>query len=427
MKAYRFKEPNFRFHRGTYSICWWGIEKDKPYDYNTRKLTTHTPFIVYIPPYEVGHNSFTKKEAQIALSNLFFGLQETFTGFEEAFDIKVPPLDEVDSETIAYNDRWKLKELADKISNKANIAILLTKYESHLKRDSAHNYAKIYFTRKGLPSQVITAKIMKERLKKNGQYSAMLRNISVCMYKKIGGIPWVLSRSLGAENAYIGFRYLYAHGYVFITVQLFDHQGAYVTGTLHRYPRENKLFGIKLVLKEVLNYLLERKKTKRVIMHQIGEIFQEDLEQLKETFNEYPFEFAIVSIKIPTNPAWRIYKMTSMDNMVERGLCVPLDPNKAVLTLTGSPFKVPEGTPQGRIIELKYPQAKHENALLKICQEIFNLSDVNFSYALAYKGVPMTADFATRIVERCVLGGYPEEIHKIEDLEAKSRFFNAYW
>jgi len=427
VKAYRLKEPNFKFQNGTYSICWWGINTDKPFDLKTRAFDSLVPYVVYMPPYNFENSSFNLADAKAVLSDLLYGLSGIFNGFRGSFAVDVPLLDRIDNTSIPYDERQRIETVAHNIPIETNIVILLTRFEPRSKRNSAHNLAKIHFTKRGIPSQVITTKVMKGSLRRDGEYIAMLRNIAVCMYKKLGGTPWILSRSLGIENVYVGFRYLYHGKDIFITAQLFDHQGSYVAGTLHRYPRDNKLSGTKQVLREILTYLAERRRNKRVVVHQIGEIFAEDLESLKEPFKEYPFEFAIVSIKTPTNPAWRIYKTRSMDNLVERGICVPLDTYRAVLMLTGSPLKVPEGTPQGRLIELKYPQPKDEETIMNICHEIFNLSDLNFSYAMAYKGIPITADFATRVVERCVLGGYPETIDEIEELSEKSKLFNAYW
>ena len=418
LKCIKLPSPNYRFFHGAHSSIWYGLDVDKPYDLKTRgKYTSELrPFILFIPPYD----GFGQDSTESVMKELLYGSTGISRGFEKTFDVKTPPFHSIPRKIIPYKERSKVSGISDEIPRNVNLIFILTRIEDKEQKDSAYRYVKKEFALKGIPSQVITSKLMDKGTKRNDEYRAMLRNLIVQSYRKINGTPCVLSRSLGQGTIFVGFRYLYdENGHVFVTAHAFSSIGEYVYGDLRRFHKYNKYYGFKTVLENLLN---ELKNVRRLVLHYHGDLKVNDLTELISILERGEFELTIASITKPTNPAWRIFKISRKDYLPERGICVPLFQNAAVLTLTG--LEISKGTPQGRFIEIKYPKNIQKTDLIKRCREIYHFSELNFASALGYMGMPVTAEFASKIVETC-RWGYPEQIESVEDPNLKMRFFNA--
>jgi len=106
------------------------------------------------------------------------------------------------------------------------------------------------------------------------------------------------------------------------------------------------------------------------------------------------FQSNIVSVSVKRTVLPRMYDPTRTDYVVQRGSCVQIDNNTALLATSGPPHPI-RGSQRPIVVEIK-GRRTNSSILMRTCEEIFNLSLVFGGYRLAVVSKPITTYFASK-------------------------------
>jgi len=311
---------------------------------------------------------------------------ERFYGLTKILRVETPSLKEAEYiNLLNYKDPRQLDEAASKVQEK-DIAIALL-------NDSAWRFrVKATCDYRGLPSQIISSNVLKRTLTKGQdelrQYQNNLKNLAVEIYAKCGGVPWVLTRPLESRY-FIGIAWipLYEH-YVFASVP-FDFRGKplYEKSVMKIFQKSAKDFKncnisiIEEVLKKIEpdNY--------KVALHYHGSVFGlEDV--FRKTLGGHCKEWVVLSIEKPKHPFFRLFSQSIKDNLNEKGICIPLDKRRCIISTTGLPHFNVRGTPQNLFVESI--SDLETDQMLQEAKDIYHLTQMNWASIRGYHDLPVT-------------------------------------
>lgn len=271
----------------------------------------------------------------------------------------------------------------------------------------------------GMPVQVLEI----ESVRLPGR-AYILNNIALAMYAKLGGIPWVLSPNpdlvheiiFGIGSARISESRRGGGERVIGITTVFSGDGQYLLANSTREVNsEDYLSALDESLQGTVEELRRRygwqaKDRVRFIFHQSFKKYKEiEANAVKEfagSLSDFDVQYAFVHVSMNHN--WRLFDPKAIGakfrqgmkgRMVpNRGLCVPLGPHTALVTLTG-PYQLKtdlQGCPHPVLVSI------HEQSTFKsldyIAQQVFNLSFMSWR-GFNPSTLPVSISYSNMIVD----------------------------
>lgn len=380
-----FEEIPLRFGNDACShVAFSGLKNNGPYDLNGKNRRRFGSLRIMICNLSTRLSGENIKRFYHNLVN-GFNRRSRFEGMKSLFKLEIPKF----SEDLLLSDIHEIHELSPR--ERPDIVIVLA---SQIGRQKIEGYEtfKQKLTEKGISSQFVLEGKLGPRITP-GKYASYLKNLALAAYYKAGGIPWVLSRSIGDNSCYIGLAMITRRDITFMSVQIFDSIGLWLGGWtefLNKNEYSDRLVNRIKEAQEI--YAKEKGKLPdRTVLHKDGEMWSDiELQPMIDCFDS---SFVCVSIKKTTLP--RMYDPKARtDYIVQRGSCVQIDNNIALLATSGPPHPI-RGSQRPVLVEVKSPK-KNDSTIMNVSKEIFNLSLIFGGYRLAVISKPITTYFASK-------------------------------
>ncbi len=263
-----------------------------------------------------------------------------------------------------------------------DLAIIVTREDFHLLYGNENPYlvSKSTFMSQGVSVQAVEIETIQDERGRPW----ILNNLALACYAKLGGIPWVLSSTPGMTHELIfGIgssriqteRLGESERFVGITT-VFSGDGNYL---LYNLTKEVKYEDYQNALLQSLKECMDEVKARygwqpgdkvRLIFHQTFKKFRkleaQVVKQFVDSITDFDVEYAFVHIsrshpwnvfdkKSAGAPHWENYKrLVKGEYVPQRGYCMPLGPQAALLTLTG-PYQLKthlQGCPEPILISV---------------------------------------------------------------------------
>lgn len=346
----------------------------------------------------------------------------TFITREEVDEVRKAK-DAFDSIINLYNS--KTQQFHDEMRGKYDVVVIqvpkeFTRYEAPGK--VVRTFAKIHTIRRQMMSQFITEKALTYRYDCDNMW-----NLSVALYTKSGGTPWML-KEFSKTKCFIGIAYgikRIESGQRVLAglAEVFDEFGAHVTMT----SITGEAFGKDYILETDGSYHLSRKKIASLVEKLINEYIRkvgnppENVVIHKTTFFN-PDEKAGINkvmskhkssydlVHLIQNPSQRLF--TTQRPPPLRGTFWPMGMDLALLYTTGVVESF--GTYPGIGIPKPFEVARDEGAteLDILAKQVLALTKMDWNNTTLMNGEPVTTKYASRIVEFLKAGLKAEEIVK---------------
>lgn len=274
-----------------------------------------------------------------------------------------------------------------------------------------HDYIKAYSAQKGITTQFIEEKTI------NNSFMGceILWWLSLAVFVKSGRTPWTLG-SLNNETAYAGIGY---------SIQQNNHNKI-VVGCSHIYNSHGQ--GLKFRLKKIDNAIFDRKnnpyltkdeayklglnivelfsdsmykKPQRVVIHKRTIFKQDEITGLVSALAPYVQDIELITIEEEKNykliPSY-LAQMINADNYpVNRGTCVPIDDNTALLWTHGSLASNISGRTyyqggKGIPMPLRLTRCYGISSIDEIASEILSFTKINWNSFYFYSKLPATIE-----------------------------------
>jgi len=276
--------------------------------------------------------------------------------------------------------------------------------------DTPYYRSKAILASEGLPSQMITFEILRDK----NRLEWSLGNIALQIYVKLGGIPWVLYTPHNNFTPIftIGFDYTIRRyslagkpeeivGYAI----LFNPDGRYyylkglpIVGE-ENFQEEfikllNEIIGdIRREFKEFLN------ENNIICIHYYRKIKRETKDSIRELMDNYGLKYVL--LRVSKNMTFRIFDDSHHTYLPQSGTVVRLD-KKLYLLLTAGRLKnvgLPIGTPRPILIEILDSNIDDldETMKLEIIAHTYYLSFMNWRTLRIVNSFPATMIYATLI------------------------------
>ncbi len=285
--------------------------------------------------------------------------------------------------------------------------------------------ANPYYTTKGrLMAQGVPVQLLKIETIRKQNIEYILNNVSLAMYAKLGGIPWTLAPNsdmaheiiVGIGSARLTDSRRGAGERVIGITTVFSGDGQYLLANNTReVSADQYLEALTQSLKETVTELRSRfgwqpKDRVRFIFHQSFKKYKDIEAEAVKTFaaslTDYDVQFAFVHVSDSHN--WMLFEPTAQGvkfgkgikgKMVpQRGQCVPLGPNTALLTLSG-PHQIKtslHGCPHPILINI------HADSTFKsldyLARQVFNLSFMSWR-GFNPSTLPVSISYSNMIVD----------------------------
>ena len=381
-----FEEIPLKFGNQTSSYKpFVGLEKGGPYDLSgkdRRNFDSLRIMVCNLSPMLTVENI---KRFYNDLAN-GFARGSRFAGMKRIFKIEIPSF----SEDLLLQDISVIKELPQR--ERPDILVIIS-------RDIGGGKVKHYgrykqeLSRIGMPSQFVLEDNLGPRMTTN-RYASYLKNLVLTMYCKVGGIPWVLSRSISHNTCFIGLATIPRRNTMCMSVQIFNSAGLWLGGWTEFVDRDKYTRKLTSLISKAQDvYTKENgRPPNKTVLHKDGEMWS-DIE-INPLLDAFQSSLVTVSVKKTVLP--RMYDCTREDYVVPRGSCVQIDRNKALLATSGFPNPI-RGSQRPTVVEIK-GDLTNGSTLTHVCEEIFSLSLVG-GYRLAVISKPITTHLASKAVE----------------------------
>lgn len=376
-----FNEPRLRFAKNKTELePYIGLESYGPYDLDGKPKRWFNE--LYITLYNF---SDLQEETIMDFYNDLvegFSNRPTFPGLKKLFRINIPRFTEDVIQKSVRESRVRLRR-------QPHIAIIITKLTGE-KNVRQYKPYKQELTREGIPCQFVLDKNIGSHISIS-RYSGYLKNLSLCIYAKIGGIAWILDQPIGEQKCFIGLASIMRKDVVYMSLQVFDNHGQWLGGWTEAIRKKN----YSAVLEDRLNDAVRifskiHGLPRQVVLHKDGEIWPDlEMKIIEQTIKPGS---KIVSIK--KLGIHRIYDPSSADYMVKRGSYIQTASDEAILVTSGPPQEI-RGAQKPITIEIKKPKPTPE-LIRETCKEVFELSLVYGGYMLAVTSKPVTTHFASK-------------------------------
>ncbi|MEM3697608.1 MAG: hypothetical protein QXQ94_08950 [Candidatus Bathyarchaeia archaeon] len=376
-----FNEPRLRFAKNKTELePYIGLESYGPYDLDGKPKRWFNE--VYITIFNF---SDLPEEAIMNFYNYLvegFSNRPSFPGLKKLFRVNIPRFtDDVVQKSV--------RESRIRFRRQPHIAIIITKLTGE-KNVRQYKPYKQELSKEGIPCQFVLEKNIGPNVSIS-KYSGYLKNLSLCIYAKIGGIAWILDQPVGEQKCFIGLSSIIRKDVVYMSLQVFDNYGQWLGGWTEAVRKKNYPEVLESRLNDAVKVFSKiHGLPRQVVLHKDGEIWS-DLE-MKIIEQSMKPDSKIVSIK--KLGIHRIYDLASADYMVKRGSYIQTTPSEAILVTSGPPQEI-RGAQKPITIEVKKPKPSTE-LIRETCKEVFDLSLVYGGYMLAVTSKPVTTHFASK-------------------------------
>ena len=320
----------------------------------------------------------------------------------------------------SLEDAYRIASL-EALKEKPNLALVVIREQYRALPDTVNPYytTKARLMAQGVPVQVLKIETIRRR---NIEY--VLNNISLAMYAKLGGIPWTQ-----APNADLAHEIIVGIGSARLTesrrgagervigiTTVFSGDGQYLlANNTQEVPAEQYLEALTRSLQETVAELRSRfgwkpKDRVRFIFHQsfkkYKDVEAEAVKAFAASLADFDVQYAFVHVSDSHN--WMLFEpnapgvkfgKTKKGKMVpQRGQCVVLGPNTALLTLSG-PYQVKtslHGCPHPVLVSI------HEDSTFKsldyLARQVFNLSFMSWR-GFNPSTLPVSISYSSMIVD----------------------------
>ncbi|HML04030.1 MAG TPA: hypothetical protein VK487_11755, partial [Candidatus Bathyarchaeia archaeon] len=356
-----------------------GLESYGPYDLErNRRLDEVFVTIFNFSPRISGEN------VQTFYKDLVEGVPRRpgFVGMNRLFKINIRRF----VEDVIQKD---IKSSLTRLRRTPHIAIIITQLSGE-KNVRQYRPFKQELTLEGIPCQFVLDRNIGPNASLS-KYSGYLKNLALCIYAKLGGVPWILDHSLGDGKCFLGLAAIFRKKRVYMSLQTFDHFGQWLGGWTEQTDIRDYSQVLERRFKEALKlYEGLYGRPANVIVHKDGELLH-DLEM--PVLNKVTeIDSKIVSVK--KLGFQRMYDTSIEDYRVNRGTYLQVSSNEAMLVTSGPPHHF-QGAQKPLTIDIKNPSNPDPILIKEICKEIFQLSLVYGGYTLAITSKPITTHFAS--------------------------------
>jgi argonaute-like protein len=324
------------------------------------------------------------------------------------------------SASLSLEEGYKAASL-EALKDKPHLAVAVIREQYRNLPDSSNPYytTKARMMAQGVPVQLIEI----ETVRQTG-IAYILNNIGLAMYAKLGGIPWTLAPNqdlaheivVGIGSARLGNSRRGAGERVIGITTVFSGDGQYLlANNTQEVSSEQYLDALTTSLNETVTELRSRfgwKQRDRVrfIFHQsykkYKDVEAEAVKRFAASLADFDVQYAFVHVSDSHN--WMLFDPSShgvkwgrsmKGKMVpQRGQCVPLGPNTALLTLSG-PYQVKtghHGCPHPVLVSI------HEDSTFKsldyLARQVFNLSFMSWR-GFTPSTLPVSISYSNLIVD----------------------------
>jgi hypothetical protein len=327
---------------------------------------------------------------------------------------------EVKRTAASLEDAYRVASL-EALKEKPNLALAVIREQHRDLPDAANPY---YTTKARLMAQGVPVQLIKIETIRRQNIENVLNNVSLAMYAKLGGIPWTLAPNtdlaheivLGIGSARLTDSRRGAGERVIGITTVFSGDGQYLlANNTQEVSADQYLEALTRSLQETVAELRsrfgwKRKDRVRFIFHQSFKKYKDVESEAVKTFaaslTDFDVQYAFVHVSDSHN--WMLFepiakgvkfgKAMKGKMVPQRGQCVPLGPNTALLTLSGpNQVKNPlQGCPHPILVSI------HEDSTFKsldyLARQVFNLS------CMSWRGfnpstLPVSISYSNMIVD----------------------------
>lgn len=327
---------------------------------------------------------------------------------------------EVKRTAASLEEAYKTASL-EALKEAPNLAVAVIREQHHDLPDASNPYytTKARMMAQGVPVQLVEIETIR---KERPEY--ILNNLSLAMYAKIGGIPWTLTPNtdgaheivMGIGSAKVSDSRRGAGERVIGITTVFSGDGQYLlANNTQEVSADHYLEALTASLDETVTELRSRFGWKprdrvRFIFHQsfkkYKDVEAEAVKNFAAALTDFEVQYAFVHVSDSHN--WMLFDpavpgvkfgMGMKGRMVpQRGQCVPLGPNTALLTLSG-PYQVKttqQGCPHPILVSI------HEDSTFKsldyLARQVFNLSFMSWR-GFNPSTLPVSISYSDMIVD----------------------------
>ncbi len=316
----------------------------------------------------------------------------------------------------AYKDA-SLKALLEK----PDLAVVVIREQHRAMSDATNPY---YTTKARMMAQGVPVQIIEIETIRRNDVEYVLNNVSLAMYAKLGGIPWTMAPNsdlvheiiMGIGSARLSSSRRGAGERVIGITTVFSGDGQYLlSNNTKEVSSEQYVAALTSSLRETVAELSSRfgwraKDRVRFIFHQSFKKYKgieaEAVKTFAASLTEFDVQYAFVHVSDSHN--WMLFepaadgvkfgKATKGKMVPQRGQCVPLGPNTALLTLSG-PYQVRtalHGCPHPILVSI------HEDSTFKsldyLARQVFNLSFMSWR-GFNPSTLPVSISYSDMIVD----------------------------
>jgi hypothetical protein len=312
-------------------------------------------------------------------------------------------------------------EALEALRDKPHLAVVIIREQYRDLPDSLNPY---YTTKARMMSQGVPVQLVEiETIRQSGT-AYTLNNLALAMYAKLGGIPWTLAPNqdlaheiiVGIGSAKLGDSRRGAGERVIGITTVFSGDGQYLLANNTReVSAEQYLDALTGSLQETVTELRSRFGWKardrvRFVFHQsykkYKDVEAEAVKRFAQSLSDFDVQYAFVHVSDSHN--WMLFDPESegvtwgksiKGKMVpQRGQCVPLGPNTALVTLSG-PYQVKaghHGCPHPILVNI------HEDSTFKsldyLTRQVFNLTFMSWR-GFNPSTLPVSISYSNLIVD----------------------------
>lgn len=321
----------------------------------------------------------------------------------------------------SLEDSYRVASL-EALKERPNLAIAVIREQYRELPDNENPY---YTTKARLMAQGVPVQLLKIETIRRQNIEYVLNNVSLAMYAKLGGIPWTLTPNtdlaheiiVGIGSARLTDSRRGAGERVIGITTVFSGDGQYLlSNNTQEVSVEQYLEALIYSLKETVTELRSRfgwkpKDRVRFIFHQsfkkYKDVEADAVKAFTASLTDFDVQYAFVHVSDSHN--WMLFEPVAKGvkfgsarmkgKMVpQRGQCVPLGPNTALLTLSG-PYQVKtplQGCPHPILVGI------HADSTFKsldyLTRQVFNLSFMSWR-GFNPSTLPVSISYSNMIVD----------------------------
>lgn len=297
---------------------------------------------------------------------------------------------------VALEEGYKTASL-EAIAENPHLALVVIREQHRDLPDSVNPY---YTTKARMMSQGVPVQVLKIETVRLRSRPYVLNNLSLASYAKLGGIPWTIIPNqdmvheivVGIGSARLTKSRRGAGERVIGITTVFSGDGQYLLANSTKEVNSDEyLLALISSLNETVSELRSRfnwhpKDRVRFIFHQSYKKYKDveaaAVKRFAQSLSDFDVKYAFVHVSMnhnwmlfdPSAPGVEVGRSLKGKMVPNRGLCVPLGPYTALLTLTG-PWQVKtalQGCPHPVLVNLH--QDSTFTNLEYVARQIFNLS-----------------------------------------------------